>query len=146
MAASPRGQHLCPLRRDGLAALAPRLHSRQDARAMRPLSSLLKRHLVRQLVDEEARQGRLNHFGPIASTGGLLDLLCDFIRQMKRLEIWPDSLPRPANNGGLPRRTASCWPSIGPTSSGSWITTYMMPRVVSGRPAICSTGSRSVTS
>ena len=41
---------------------------------MRPLSSLLKRHLVRQMVDEEARQGRLNHFGPIASTSGLLDL------------------------------------------------------------------------
>ncbi len=59
---------------------------------VRPLSTLLKRHTVRQLVEEAAREGRLNHFGPIASTGGLLDLLCDFIRQMKRLEIWPDQL------------------------------------------------------
>ena len=68
---------------------------------MRPLSSLLQRHLVRQLIDEEAREGRLNHFGPIAATGGLLDLLCDFIRQMKRLEIWPEQFAEACRQRGV---------------------------------------------
>ena len=53
------------------------------------------------MVDEEARQGRLNHFGPIASTGGLLDLLCDFIRQMKRLEIWPEQFAEACQQRGV---------------------------------------------
>ena len=47
------------------------------------------------------RDGRLKHFGPIASTGGLLDLVCDFIREMKRLEIWPDQLESACKGGTL---------------------------------------------
>ncbi len=68
---------------------------------VRPLSSLLERHLVRQMVDEEAREGRLNHFGPIASTSGLLDLRLRFIRQMKRLEIWPEQFAEACQQRGV---------------------------------------------
>ena len=73
----------------------------RSPRPVRPVSGLLKRDLVRQLVDEHVRQGRLNHFGPIASTGGLLDLLCDFIQQMKRLEIWPDQFAEACQQRGM---------------------------------------------
>jgi ATP-dependent helicase/nuclease subunit B len=68
---------------------------------VRRLSSLLTRQIVRQLVEEESRQGRLPHFGPIAPTGGLLDLLCNFIRQMKRLEIWPDQFAAACEKRGF---------------------------------------------
>ena len=105
---------------------------------VRPLDSLLKRHLIRQLVDEEVEAGRFNHFGPIAATSGLLDLLCDFIRQMKRLEIWPEQFAEACLFVVLRRRIVSCWPSIGPISRDCWTTICMMPRAVSGRPAICS--------
>ena len=67
----------------------------------RRVSSLVKRQLVRQLVDEALRQGRLNHFGPIATTSGLLDLLCDLIRQMKRLEIWPEQFAQACRQRGV---------------------------------------------
>ncbi len=67
---------------------------------VRPLRSLHKRQLIRQLVDEAGGEGRLKHFGPIASTGGLLDLVCDFIRQLKRLEIWPEQFAEACNQRG----------------------------------------------
>ncbi len=68
---------------------------------MRRLSGLLKRQLVRQLIDEAARKGALRHFGPIASTAGLLDLVCDFIGQMKRLEIWPEQFAEACSQRGF---------------------------------------------
>ena len=73
----------------------------ESGRMARRVSSLVKRQLVRQLVDDELRQGRLNHFGPIASTSGLLDLVCDFIRQMKRLEIWPEQFAEACQKWGV---------------------------------------------
>jgi ATP-dependent helicase/nuclease subunit B len=76
----------------------------RSPRTVRRLSGLLARQLVRQVVDEEVRQGRLNHFAPIASTGGLLDLLCNFIRQMKRLEIWPDQFAAACEQRGFTQK------------------------------------------
>ena len=70
-------------------------------RVMRRLSGLAKRQLVRQLIDEAARQGALGHFGPISSTAGLLDLVCDFIGQMKRLEIWPEQFAEACRQRGF---------------------------------------------
>ncbi len=71
---------------------------------MRPLNSLLKRQLVRQLLEDERRAGRLEHFGPIASTAGLLDLVCEFIRQMKRLEIWPEQFAAACRERGVTQK------------------------------------------
>ena len=61
---------------------------------IRPLSRGMKRHLVRRLIDEHAAEGRLRYFAPIASTGGLVDLVCEFISELKRLEIWPEHFRR----------------------------------------------------
>jgi ATP-dependent helicase/nuclease subunit B len=57
---------------------------------IRPISSLMKRLLVRRLIDELEAQGRLKYFQPIARCGGLVDMVCDFIGELKRLEIWPE--------------------------------------------------------
>ena len=54
----------------------------------------MKRDLVRQIMVEQAARGRLKHFSSIAATGGLLDLVCEFISELKRLEIWPEEFHR----------------------------------------------------
>jgi ATP-dependent helicase/nuclease subunit B len=57
---------------------------------IRPLSGPLKRQLVRRLLDEQNAAGRLKHFRPIVHTSGLVDLVSEFISELKRLEIWPE--------------------------------------------------------
>ena len=54
----------------------------------------MKRQLVRSLIDEQLARGRLRHFSAIATTGGLLDLVCEMLSELKRLEIWPDEFRR----------------------------------------------------
>lgn len=56
------------------------------------LSRLAKRELLRGLLDELAREGVLEYFGPIAQTAGFVELIDDWIRELKRLEIWPQDL------------------------------------------------------
>jgi ATP-dependent helicase/DNAse subunit B len=75
-------------------------------RPTQPLNNGLKRQLVRQLLEDERRAGRLEHFGPIASTAGLLDLVCEFIRQMKRLEIWPEHFAKACHDRGMGKKDA----------------------------------------
>ena len=76
----------------------------QSPQPMRPLNSPLKRQLLRQLLEDERRAARLEHFGPIATTAGLLDLVCEFIRQMKRLEIWPEQFAEACRERGVVRK------------------------------------------
>ena len=57
---------------------------------IRPVTGLMKRELVRQIIARQSADGRLRHFRPIAKTTGLVDLVCDFISDLKRLEIWPE--------------------------------------------------------
>ncbi|MGA2796045.1 MAG: PD-(D/E)XK nuclease family protein [Thermoguttaceae bacterium] len=57
---------------------------------IRPLTRSMKRQLVRGLIDEQLAGDGLRHFSPIASTGGLADLVCELISELKRLEIWPE--------------------------------------------------------
>jgi ATP-dependent helicase/DNAse subunit B len=57
---------------------------------IRPLSGPMKRQLVRRLLDEQNAAGRLKHFRPIVHTSGLVDLVSEFISELKRLEIWPE--------------------------------------------------------
>ena len=61
----------------------------------------MKRHLVRQLIDEAGAAGELPHFAPIASTAGLVDLVCDLIGELKRLEIWPEDFQRAVPRAGV---------------------------------------------
>jgi RecB family exonuclease len=73
----------------------------QSGSLVRPVSRLVKRHLVRRCVDQAQAEGRLAHFGPIASTAGLLDLVCDFTSELKRLEIWPEDLRHACMSRGI---------------------------------------------
>lgn len=66
-----------------LAAAAPR---------MRPISGALSRSILRRLIADGTRQGQLRYFAPISQTPGFLDLVAGFIRELKRLEIWPQEL------------------------------------------------------
>jgi len=75
-----------------------------SAAAVRPLNRLMKRRLVGSLIDRRLSTGRLEHFSPIASTTGLIDLICDFISELKRLEIWPDQFRAACTARGLGRR------------------------------------------
>ena len=68
------------------------------------ISPLMKRHLIRRLIDQHLAEGRLKHFGPIATSGGLLDLVCDFVRELKRLEVWPDDFRRACQSRGVSQK------------------------------------------
>jgi ATP-dependent helicase/DNAse subunit B len=73
-----------------------------DARLpIRPMTRLMKRELVRQIIGTQAAAGRLKHFQSIATTGGLVDLVCEFISELKRLEIWPEEFHRACVARGL---------------------------------------------
>lgn len=58
--------------------------------SIRPLSRLMKRELLRFLIEEAHTDGKLKYFGPIVGTAGLVDLVSQFISELKRLEIWPE--------------------------------------------------------
>src|SRR5262249_8589352 len=61
-------------------------------RRIRPISSLVQRQILRDLVDKALADEKLAYFAPIASSAGFLDLLVHYVRQLKRLEIWPEEL------------------------------------------------------
>ena len=65
-----------------------------SAEPIRPLTRSMKRQLVGGLIVEQLAGGGLRHFSPIASTGGLVDLVCELISELKRLEIWPEDFRR----------------------------------------------------
>jgi len=69
--------------------------------AVRPASRSMKRQLVRRLIDDHLSQGRLKYFRPIATAGGLVDLVCDFISELKRLEIWPEHFRQACSARGM---------------------------------------------
>ncbi len=68
---------------------------------IRPMTRLMKRELVREIIREQASRGRLHHFQPIAGSAGLVDLVCEFLSELKRLEIWPDEFRRACQARGL---------------------------------------------
>ncbi len=55
-----------------------------------PIGELIQRQLIRRLIDRASQDGRLRHFAPIAATSGFVELVSRFIRECKRLEIWPE--------------------------------------------------------
>ena len=68
---------------------------------IRPVARLMKRELIRQIIDQQSARGRLTHFQSIATTGGLVDLVCEFISELKRLEIWPEEFHRACSARGI---------------------------------------------
>ena len=57
---------------------------------VQPITSLVKRQIVRRLILTRAAANRLKHFAPIAGTAGLTDLVCELISELKTQEIWPE--------------------------------------------------------
>lgn len=74
--------------------------------AVRPLSAVMKRQLLRALIGEELAAGRLRHFRAIARTGGLVDLFGAFIAELKRLDIWPDRFRAACEARGMTAKDA----------------------------------------
>lgn len=63
---------------------------RSAADPIYPISGVLKRQLLQRLVDEAHQLGELDYFAPIADTAGFVDLLAEFISDLKRHEVWPE--------------------------------------------------------
>lgn len=66
----------------------------------RPLAGSQKRQLVRRLINQAAAQG-LTYFASIAGTSGLVDLVCELITDLKRLEVWPEDFHRACQLQGM---------------------------------------------
>jgi ATP-dependent helicase/DNAse subunit B len=97
-----------PMRHKGTVSFSPTMlpawcPENQDnpPRSIRPLSSSVKRQLVRHLIGEQLARGRIGHFLPIVSSSGLVDLVCELISELKRLEIWPEDLRRACQARGF---------------------------------------------
>ncbi len=73
---------------------------------VKPLSRLMKRQLVRLLLDEHLEAGRIRHFLPIARTGGLVDQICELISELKRLDVWPDRFAEACQARGMTDKDA----------------------------------------
>ncbi len=81
---------------DQILAAAPR--------SVTPLSPAMQRVLLRRIVADLIRDGRLPHFEKIAETSGFLDLVAAFISELKRGETWPEHFTRAcAKRGTRPR-------------------------------------------
>jgi ATP-dependent helicase/DNAse subunit B len=68
---------------------------------IRSMSRLMKRELIRELLAEQSARGRLGYFQSIAATGGLVDLIAEFISELKRLEIWPEQFHEACTTRGI---------------------------------------------
>jgi ATP-dependent helicase/nuclease subunit B len=62
----------------------------EAGRPATPISPVVKRLLLRRIVSELLESGELRYFEPIASTTGFLDVVSNFISDLKREEIWPE--------------------------------------------------------
>ena len=56
-----------------------------------PISPVIKRLLIRRIAGSLQDQGELRHFKPIAGTTGFLDIVSNFISELKREEVWPET-------------------------------------------------------
>ncbi len=58
------------------------------------IDRLTKRELLRQVIAEALRTGQLTYFESIARTTGFVELVDEWIGELKRLEIWPEQFLR----------------------------------------------------
>jgi len=68
---------------------------------VRRVSPLMKRELVRRIIDQQTAADRLEHFQSIAHATGMVDLVCEFIGELKRLEIWPEDFQHACAERGI---------------------------------------------
>ncbi|MBL9125861.1 MAG: PD-(D/E)XK nuclease family protein [Planctomycetaceae bacterium] len=77
---------------------------REAESPIHPIDSVLKRQLLERLVDEAAAAGELDYFRPIVGTAGLVDLLAEFISDLKRHEVWPQKYREACRPGRAGRK------------------------------------------
>ena len=79
--------------------------------------------------------GRATHFAPIVASGGLLDLVSDFIGELKRLEIWPEHFRDACLRRGIAPKDEELLAFTKRIKRASAPITFTTSRGVSGRPA-----------
>ncbi|MFV2067345.1 MAG: PD-(D/E)XK nuclease family protein [Pirellulales bacterium] len=67
---------------------------------IRPIGRPLKRQLIRSLIAEAEVAGQLSYFASIADTDGLVNLVVQWIGDLKRLEIWPEEFAEACRQRG----------------------------------------------
>ncbi|MCS7305035.1 MAG: PD-(D/E)XK nuclease family protein [Thermoguttaceae bacterium] len=67
----------------------------------RLLDRWMQRWLIWQLVEERREAGKLRYFAQIAQTPGFLDMLCHWIQELKRREIWPEQFLQACQAKGM---------------------------------------------
>ena len=67
----------------------------------RLIDGSMQRWLIWGLVEEGRRSGKIRYFAQIAHTPGFIDLVTDWIRELKRLEIWPDQFHQACQAKGM---------------------------------------------
>jgi ATP-dependent helicase/nuclease subunit B len=75
-----------------------------SATEVQPITSLVKRQIIRRLILSRAATDRLKHFGPIAGTSGLTDLICELISELKTQEIWPEEFMAACETRGMSQK------------------------------------------
>lgn len=78
-------------------------------RMVRSLSGLMKRRMIARIVQQLHSRGELKHFGSIAHTPGLLDLVSEVITELKRLEIWPEHWESAFGDRGMRPKDRELW-------------------------------------
>jgi ATP-dependent helicase/nuclease subunit B len=71
---------------------------------IRPIDDRMQRLLVERIVATMHEGGKLKHFGSISHTSGMIDLVVEFIRELKRDEIWPEQFEQACRERAV-RRT-----------------------------------------
>ena len=113
------------------AQFAERVLAASD-RLVQPITELAKRQIIRRLIFAAAKAGRLQHFQSIAGTSGLVDLVAEFIGELKRSEIWPDDFEGACASAAGSEKIASFCNFIWRIRIISTRNSYTMRRGVSG--------------
>jgi ATP-dependent helicase/DNAse subunit B len=81
------------------SGFAERIVEANGARVV-PLSSTMKRVLIRRVVRELHAAGRLEYFAPVAEKPGFVETLAALISELKRAETWPEDFRRATGKRG----------------------------------------------
>ncbi len=72
----------------------------QSAQKSQPLSDVNRRALLKLIIQDLTKSGKLKYFYPIAHTTGFLDIVGDFISELKRNETWPEDFLKACKEKG----------------------------------------------
>ena len=105
---------------------------------IRPMTRLMKRELVRQILFEQSSRGRLGHFQSIANTTGLGRSRLRVHQRVEASRNLARRFPhRAAPRAGWPTRTSNSRTFTTFISKSCGSTACSTPKAASGRPATC---------